>query len=220
TQRLLRENQDRVARCERQMETLQQHRLAGYVVSLHERFSSEILEEDHLDQSIDQELEGAPWLSPFLPSSPQAVSSFTATFVTGLVLDDVVLDIGCGDGRVLVAVAKVLGCRGIGVDVSQQACVKSAREMSGAEGVSDLLTFHCADATRPEAFEELGLAAATVVFLYVYPTLLARLETLLMRLRRGGARVFTVQYHVSGEAWEASAACSDEPSTRLYPSIP
>ena len=34
-------------------------------------------------------------------------------------LDDVVLDIGCGDGRVLVAVAKVLGCRGIGVDVSQ-----------------------------------------------------------------------------------------------------
>ena len=51
------------------METLQQHRLAGYVVSLHERFSSEILEEDHLDQSIDQEvgkallLRGCSWVS-------------------------------------------------------------------------------------------------------------------------------------------------------------
>lgn len=33
--------------------------------------------------------------------------------------DDVILDVGCGDGRVLVTMAKVLGCRGIGIDISQ-----------------------------------------------------------------------------------------------------
>lgn len=32
---------------------------------------------------------------------------------------DVILDLGCGDGRVLVTMAKVIGCRGIGVDISQ-----------------------------------------------------------------------------------------------------
>jgi len=31
----------------------------------------------------------------------------------------VILDVGCGDGRVLVTMAKVLGCRGIGIDISQ-----------------------------------------------------------------------------------------------------
>lgn len=38
--------------------------------------------------------------------------------------DDVVLDVGCGDGRVLVTMAKVLGCRGIGIDVSQVVSIK------------------------------------------------------------------------------------------------
>lgn len=38
---------------------------------------------------------------------------------TGLTPDDVVLDIGSGDGRVLVTAAKMLGCRGIGIDVSK-----------------------------------------------------------------------------------------------------
>ena len=33
--------------------------------------------------------------------------------------DDVILDVGCGDGRVLVTMAKILGCRGIGIDISQ-----------------------------------------------------------------------------------------------------
>ncbi|CAM9411097.1 unnamed protein product, partial [Hapterophycus canaliculatus] len=37
----------------------------------------------------------------------------------GVMSDDVVLDIGCGDGRVLVTMAKILGCRGIGIDISE-----------------------------------------------------------------------------------------------------
>lgn len=39
--------------------------------------------------------------------------------ITGLTAQDVILDVGCGDGRVLVTMAKVLGCRGIGVDISE-----------------------------------------------------------------------------------------------------
>lgn len=39
--------------------------------------------------------------------------------ITGLTADDVILDVGCGDGRVLVTMAKVLASRGIGIDVSE-----------------------------------------------------------------------------------------------------
>ena len=57
-----------------------------------------------------------------------------------------------------------------------QACISSAEDISRAEGVSELLSWHRADATHPGVLDELGLAATTVVFLYAYPTLLARLK--------------------------------------------
>ncbi|CAM9606222.1 unnamed protein product [Ectocarpus fasciculatus] len=190
-----------------------------FALSLREKYGAgcQALEEEHLDEAIERELEGAPWLSPFLPSSPDAMSSFVQ--MTGLSAGDVVLDVGCGDGRVLVTMAKVLGCRGIGIDVSQ-ACISSAEDIGRAEGVSELLSWHCTDATRPGVLDELGLSVTTVVFLYAYPTLLAQLGVLLTRLRKGGARVFTLQYHMTGEGWEAATSCEDEPSKRLYSALP
>lgn len=58
----------------------------------------------------------------------------------------------------------------------EKACIASAKEIASAEGVSELLSWHCTDSTRPGVFDELQLAATTVVFLYVYPTLLVQLE--------------------------------------------
>lgn len=58
------------------------------------------------------------------------------------------LDVGCGDGRVLIALAKTIGCRGVGLDVSEE-CIDFARRMSQAESVNDKLRFHVADATQP-----------------------------------------------------------------------
>ena len=43
-------------------------------------------------------------------------------------------------------------------------------------------------------------------------------QALLNELRTGGARVFTLQYHLDGEGWEATKTC-DESSIRLYPAI-
>lgn len=71
-----------------------------------------------------------------------------------------------------------------------QACIKSAVELEQAEGVSELVEFHCADATRPAACEELGLTSATLVFLYAYPTLLDQLQVL---APSSGISVYTVE---------------------------
>lgn len=59
---------------------------------------------------------------------------------------------------------------------NKQACITSAQDISRAEGVSDLLSWHCTDATRPGVLDELGLAVTTAVFLYAYPTLLTQLK--------------------------------------------
>lgn len=48
---------------------------------------------------------------------------------------------------------------------------------------------------------------------------LSRPQALLTRLRKKGARVFTLQYHMTGEGWEASKSCDDEPSRRLYSAV-
>ncbi|CAM9785885.1 unnamed protein product [Discosporangium mesarthrocarpum] len=171
------------------------------------------LEDTHCDQAIEQALEGAPWLSPYLASGSACLQAFFR--FAGVSESDVIVDIGCGDGRVLVAAAKALGCRGIGMDVSQE-CVDLASTVARAEGVDGLVSWHCVDATVPEVFDDLDLATATVVYLYTYPTLLIRLQGLVARLARGGARVFTLQYHMEHlEGWEVCASC-DEPSMRLY----
>lgn len=61
-------------------------------------------------------------------------------------------------------------------DNPPKACITSARDISRAEEVDQLISWHCTDATRPGVLDELGLADTTVVFLYAYPTLLVRLE--------------------------------------------
>ncbi|CAM9183467.1 unnamed protein product [Choristocarpus tenellus] len=171
-----------------------------------------ILEDEHLDQAIEQELDGVPWLSPYLPTTQGSIDAFFR--FAGVSATDTIVDIGCGDGRVLVTAAKVIGCRGIGIDISQ-ACIDLAFAVGEAEGVSGLISWHCADATLPRAFDDLGLASASVVYLYAYPTLLTKLQGLLVKIAER-ARVFTLQYHMDHlEGWEPFLSCT-EPSMRLY----
>lgn len=84
-------------------------------------------------------------LSPYVPSKADNIAAFLS-FVE-LSADDVLLDIGCGDGRVCIAAASTIGCRAIGIDVSPL-CVESARKTAREEGISEeLCTFFEADMT-------------------------------------------------------------------------
>ncbi|KAJ3029354.1 UNVERIFIED_CONTAM: hypothetical protein HDU68_012420 [Siphonaria sp. JEL0065] len=59
------------------------------------------------------------------------------------------LDLGCGDGRLVIHIAKTLGIKSTGIDFSP-ASVQEARENAEKEGVSDLCTFTLADFTQWE----------------------------------------------------------------------
>ncbi len=99
---------------------------------------------------------------------------------------DVVFDLGCGDGRIVVAAAKLHGVKAVGVDISAERVAES-RERARAAGVEDLVEIRQAD------IFDLDLDRADVVFLYLAPRLNERLMPQLRRLKPG-ARIISYEF--------------------------
>jgi len=99
---------------------------------------------------------------------------------------DVVYDLGCGDGRIVVAAAKLHGVKAVGVDISAKRVAES-RERARAAGVKGLVEIRQADIFG------LDLDQADVVFLYLTPRLNERLMPQLQRLKRG-ARIISYEF--------------------------
>lgn len=92
--------------------------------------------------------------------------------------DDLVYDLGCGDGRILVTAAAQYGARGYGVDIDPQR-VAQARANVKKHGVEKLVTIEQGDAFKVD------LRKATVVTLYLLPSLNVKLLPQLRKLRPG-----------------------------------
>src|SRR5262249_456304 len=57
---------------------------------------------------------------------------------------DIVYDLGCGDGRILIEAAKAYGAHGVGIDNNPQR-IREAKEIARSEGVSHLVSFQLGD---------------------------------------------------------------------------
>jgi SAM-dependent methyltransferase len=108
---------------------------------------------------------------------------------------DVVYDLGCGDGRMVISAAKQFGTRGVGVDLDP-ARIREARANAKAQGVEQLVTFRVGD------MFETDLREATVVMLYLLPELNRRLKPKLFAELRPGARVVSHDFDM-GKDWPA-----------------
>lgn len=106
---------------------------------------------------------------------------------------DVVYDLGCGDGRMVIAAAKRYGARGVGVDLDP-ARVREARANAKAAGVEEIVTFHVAD------MFETDIREADVVLLYLLPQLNRRLMPKLFAELKPGARVVSHDFDM-GKDW-------------------
>lgn len=106
---------------------------------------------------------------------------------------DVVYDLGCGDGRMVIAAAKKYGTRGVGVDLDP-ARIKEARANARKAGVEQLVTFHVGD------MFETDLREANVVLLYLLPELNRRLKPKLFAELPPGARVVSHDFDM-GKEW-------------------
>lgn len=106
---------------------------------------------------------------------------------------DVVYDLGCGDGRIVITAAKKFGARGVGIDIDPK-WIKVSREAARKAGVSDRVEFRVEDATRTD------ISKATVVTLYLLPESNALLLPKFEKQLRPGAYVVSHNYHIPG--WE------------------
>ena len=106
---------------------------------------------------------------------------------------DVVYDLGCGDGRIVITAARKYGARGLGVDVDPKRIAESRANARNA-GVDSLVTFLLQDALTVD------VSPATVVTLYLQATLNLRLRPMLTSQLAPGARI--VSHNFGMGDWE------------------
>jgi len=104
--------------------------------------------------------------------------------------NDLVYDLGCGDGRIVVAAAQQYGCRGIGYDISPKR-VKESLENVEKSGVGDLVQIE-----REDIFT-LDLSEANVITLYLLPKLNVKLIPQLEKLKPG-SRIVSHDFAMRG----------------------
>jgi SAM-dependent methyltransferase len=127
-------------------------------------------------------------LAPFVPTPMLVVQRMLE--LAGVTGDDVVYDLGCGDGRIVVEAARRYGARGVGVDYDKRRC-EEALERARREGVADLVEI------RHEDVLETDFSDATVVALYLLPDANAQLKSRLASLK-AGARVVSHDFGIRG----------------------
>lgn len=123
--------------------------------------------------------------------------------------NDVVYDLGCGDGRFVITAAQKFGARGVGIDLDPRRLAEAA-EGARRAGVTERVSF------RREDLFETDFSSATVVTLFLFAELNAKLAPRLRSSLKPGARIVSFQFGIPG--WEADheeSLDTDQGSHRL-----
>ena len=116
----------------------------------------------------------------YVPTPPEVVKTMLET--ARVTAKDLVYDLGCGDGRIVIAAAKSYGARGIGIDIDPQR-IREARANAAAAGVDNRVKF-----IQGDLFET-DLRPATVVTLYLLESLNLKLQPKLVSELKPGTRI-------------------------------
>jgi protein-L-isoaspartate O-methyltransferase len=129
------------------------------------------------------------WRVPFITTPDDVVERMLKLAGTGA--DDVVMDLGSGDGRIVIAAAKQFGARGLGVEIDAR-LVAQSRENANRAGVAGRVAFEEGDVLRTD------LRRASVVTIYLLPFLIDKLQPMLLEQLRPGARIVTHAFPMIG----------------------
>jgi predicted RNA methylase len=137
--------------------------------------------------------------------SPLSVADAMLTLAR-VTAEDVVYDLGSGDGRIVILAAQKYGARGVGVEL-QPGLVQTSRQAARQAGVDDRVTF------VEDDFFQADISDATVVTLYLWPSLNDRLEAKLRRELRPGTRIVSHAFGIG--QWNPEATVRAENGREL-----
>src|SRR5215208_791939 len=136
---------------------------------------------------------------PYVPSTIPVVTKMLE--LASVTKDDLVYDMGCGDGRILIMAAKKYGARGIGIDLDPER-IAEAKQNAAEEGVSHLLEFRAEDGTQTD------ISKATVVTLYMFKWFNNAIRPKLQKLKPG-SRIVAHDYDI--DDWKPTRVVNLEP---------
>lgn len=135
---------------------------------------------------------------PYVPTPEPVVREMLRLAKIGP--DDVVYDLGSGDGRIVIMAAKEFGARGVGVDIDPER-IAEARVNARRAGVADRVTFAQAN------LFDVDLRPATAVTLYLLPSVNLQLKPKLLAELRPGTPVVSHAWDM-GKDWPPEAECT------------
>jgi SAM-dependent methyltransferase len=117
---------------------------------------------------------------PYVPTTEEAVKAMLK--LADVKKTDIVYDLGCGDGRIVIAAAKEYGARGVGIDINPER-IQQAVDNAKKAGVERLVRFEENDLFDADTHE------ATVVTLFLLESVNLKLRPKLLRDLKPGTRI-------------------------------
>lgn len=141
----------------------------------------------------------------YVPTPPEVVDQMLSIAkVTG---DDVLYDLGSGDGRIPITAAKRFGTRGVGIDIDPQR-IQEAKANAEKAGVTDKVEF-----LQQDLFES-DFSEATVVTLYLLPSLNVKLRPKLLRELKPGTRIVSHDFDMGD--WKPERVVQTPDGSTVY----
>jgi len=134
---------------------------------------------------------------PYVPTTPEAVEAMLK--LGEVKKTDILYDLGCGDGRIVITAAKMFGTRGVGIDIDPQR-IKEAQANAKQAGVENLVRFELND------LFEAKFSEATVVTLFLLPRINLKLKPKLLEQLKPGTRVVSNTFDMGD--WKAEKESS------------
>jgi len=146
---------------------------------------------------------------PYVPT-PQTVVDRMLT-IANVNKNDVLYDLGSGDGRIIITAAKKYGTRGVGIDINPER-IEDANNNARQARATDLIEF------RQQDLFQTDLSEATVVTLYLLPKVNLRLRPKLLKELKPGTRIVSHAFDMGD--WQPERVEKVDGSTIYYWVVP
>jgi protein-L-isoaspartate O-methyltransferase len=131
----------------------------------------------------------AEWRPPFITTPPEVVERMLQ--LAGTRAGDLVIDLGSGDGRIVIAAAQKFGARGLGIELDA-ALVEKSRENAKRMKLEERVRFVEGDVLRAD------ISGASVVTVYLLPALMVQLQSRFLEELAPGTRIVSHSFTMAG----------------------